>query len=121
MTQDPRTAILRDLLRTQPRAVGVEAAYFVSIALTHLLTRARLLYKMALEEALPYRKPAHELAMEMVSAIEQIEGTEIAELSLETRMGYALRLAELIVDTGNTDRASAAEVEAALQELQSAI
>jgi hypothetical protein len=121
MKQDPRTATLRDLLRAQPRAVGVEAAYFVSVALTHLLTRARLLHKMGLEEAVPYRKPAHELAMEMVSAIEQIEGTEIAKLPLETRMGYAIRLAELIVDTGNTDRASAKDVEAALRELQAAI
>jgi len=80
-----------------------------------------LLHKMGLEEAVPYRKPAHELALEMVSAIERIEGAEIAKLSLETRMGYALRLAELIVDTGNTDRASAADVDAALRELQAAI
>lgn len=121
MQQDPRTATLRNLLRAQPRAVGIEAAYFVSIALTHLLTRARLLHKMGLEEAVPYRKPAHELAMKIVSAIERIEGAEIAKLSRETRLGYALRLAELIVDTGNTDRASAADVEAALRELQAAI
>lgn len=114
-------ATLRDLLRAQPRAVGIEAAYFVSIALTHLLTRGRLLHKMGLEEAVHYRKPAHDLAMEMVSALERIEGVEIAKLSLETRMGYALGLAELIVDTGDTHRASAADVEAALRELQAAI
>jgi|HubBroStandDraft_5_1064220.scaffolds.fasta_scaffold1177138_1 hypothetical protein len=121
MQQDPRVAPLLDLLRAQPRAVAVEAAYFLGIAMSHLLTRARLLDRMGAEEAVPYRKPALDLAMEMVSAIERIEGAEIAKLSLKTRMAYASQLAELIFDTGDTDRANAAHVDAALRELQATI
>jgi hypothetical protein len=117
MQQDPRVAPLLDLLRAQPRAVAVEAAYFLGIAMSHLLTRARLLDRMGAEEAVPYRKPALDLAMEMVSAIERIEGAEIAKLSLKT----ASQLAELIFDTGDTDRANAADVDAALRELQATI
>ena len=121
MQSPPRMAPLLALLKGRPRVVAIEAVYFVCITLSHLLTRKRLLSKMGIEETVPGRKPAHELAIEIVSEIERIEGGEITQLSAETRMGYALRLADLIVDTGDTDGASPADVEAALRELEAAL
>jgi hypothetical protein len=121
MEQDARISSLVGRLSGQPRVVAVEAAYWLSIAMTHSLSQKRLLERVEAEVTVPYREQALQLAVEMAREIERIEGKEIAKLPADVRLGYATRFANLILVTGDTEQASATDVDATLQELQAAI
>lgn len=118
MNREPMIQSILQRLRQQPWSVAVEAAYLIVRYLSHRLSKANFLAQVEAEPMLPYRCKAVELALDIVSTIEQSEGTDASRLPDPVRLEYERQLTQAILEGGERDLVDRSKVDAALRELR---